>query len=346
MPLTVPGRPSLHPAGLRAQSSAREWGRREVAERGLIAVYFARRELMSLLERTRMGLGEMPSNAAWLLSRVLKPADAIGTAAESAAARARDQGRRVSGAVVDAAPVGGDSVEIRMKRAQDAGERAREAEERAVEAAQESKERADHARLVSERGRARVKEVDRETKRQVEQRVKQAQKDAEEAVERERRAAEADAEEQRQEVQEEVEDETEEAQREAEASQERAEELVEDATEKLAEARRLADEAAEAARAAAEEAHRHAQQLANEAEQQASDAEARVTAADQIRERSEATAKHIARELKRDTTNGGLESYTKPQLVELAASIGIEGRTNMTKDELVDAVAKASRATR
>ena len=34
---------------------------------------------MSLSERTRTGLREMPSNAAWLLSRVLKPADAVGT---------------------------------------------------------------------------------------------------------------------------------------------------------------------------------------------------------------------------------------------------------------------------
>ena len=41
-----------------------------------------------------------------------------------------------------------------------------------------------------------------------------------------------------------------------------------------------------------------------------------------------------------------LESYNKPELVELAASIGIEGRTNMTKGELVDAIAKASRTKR
>ena len=126
-------------------------------------------------------------------------------------------------------------------------------------------------------------------------------------------------------------------------SQQRAEELVEEATEKLAEARRLANEATDAARKAAEQAHRQAQQLADEAEQQASEAEARVSAAEQIREHSEATAKDTARALERDTTNGGLESYNKPELVELAAGIGIEGRTNMTKAELVDAIAKASR---
>ena len=83
---------------------------------------------MSLSERARTGLRDMPSNAAWLLSRVAQPV-------ESAAEGARDQRRRVSAAVVDAVPVGGDSVETRMKRAREAAERAREAEERAVEAA-------------------------------------------------------------------------------------------------------------------------------------------------------------------------------------------------------------------
>jgi colicin import membrane protein len=284
---------------------------------------------MSLLERTRTGLREMPSNAAWLVSRALKPADAIGSAAESAGAGARDRGRKVKAAVVDAAPIGGDSVEVRMRRAQDAGERAREAEDRAVEAARESKDLAAHVRQMSERGRARLKEVEQETSRQVKQRVAQAQK-----------AAEADAEGKRKEVQEEIDDEM------GDASQQRAEELVEDATEKLAEARRLADEAAEAARAAAEEANRQAEQIAGEADQHASDAEERVNVAEQLRGHAAATAKRTARELGGDLTNGGLESYKKPELVDLAASIGIKGRTNMTKGELVHAITNASRAKR
>ncbi len=301
---------------------------------------------MSLSKQTRTGLREMPSNAAWLLSRVLKPADAVGTAAESAAAGARDRGRKVRAAVVDAAPVGGDSVEVRMRRAQDAGERAREAEDRAVEAARESKDRADHARQVSERGRDRLLEVKRETSRHAKQRVAEAQKAADESVKRERQAADADAEERQREVQAEIDNEVEEAQRDAEESQQRAAELVEEATEKLAEARRLADEAAGAARTAAEEANRQAQQLAGEAQQQANDAEARVKATEQIRKKSQVTAKHTARELERDSTNGGLSSHNKPKLIELAASIGIEKRNTMTKGELVDAIAKASRTPR
>jgi hypothetical protein len=292
---------------------------------------------MSVFERTRTGLREMPSNAAWLVSQLTKPADAIG----GAAAGARDKGRKVTAAVVDAAPLG-DSVDIRAKRAHDAAERAREAEERAVEAARESKALAERAQAVSDRGRGRLSEVDRETNLQVKQRVTEAQKAAEEFVRRERQAAEADAEEQREEVAEEVGDEIAEAESEAEESQRRAEELVEDATQALAEARRLADEAAEAARSAAEEANRQAQQLESEAKQQATDAEERVNAAEELRERAAATAKRAAHELEREGTNG-LDAYKKPELVELAATIGIEGRTDMTKDELIDAITKAPR---
>ena len=279
----------------------------------------------------------MPSNAAWLLSQVVKPADAIG----GAAAGARDKGRKVPPAVVDAVPPG-DSVEIRVRRARDAAERAREAEERAVEAARESKALAERAGAVSDRGRARLAEVDRETSRQIKHRVAEAQKAAEEFVRRERQAAEEDAAEQREEVEEEVEDEIAEAETEAEESQRRAEELVEDATQALAEARRLSDEAAEAARSAAEEASRQAQQLENEAKHQASDAEARVNATEELRERAAAIAKLAAHELEREGTNG-LDAYKKPELVELAATIGIEGRTDMRKDELIDAITKAAR---
>jgi colicin import membrane protein len=285
-----------------------------------------------VLERTRDGLREMPSNAAWLLSRVFKPTAAIGTAAESAAAGARDRGRKLGAAVVDAAPVGGDSVEIRVRRAQEAAERAQQAENRAVEAARESKALADHARQVSERGRARVKEVERETSRHVKQRVAEAQRTADEFVKHEREAAEADAEAQQEEVQEEVDSDVDEAQRDAEASQHHAEELVEDATEAQAEARRLADEAVAGARSAAEEADRQAQLLTDDAVRQASNAEARVKATEQLREHSAAAARHTARELNRETTNGGLKAYNKPELIELAASIGIERRRSITRE--------------
>jgi hypothetical protein len=62
-----------------------------------------------------------------------------------------------------------------------------------------------------------------------------------------------------------------------------------------------------------------------------------------LRERAAAAARHTARELDRETVDGGLDAYKKPELVELAASIGIENRTNMNKDELVAAITKAAR---
>ena len=283
---------------------------------------------MSVVERTWTGLREMPSNAGWLLSR------------------ARDRRREVSAAVIDAAPIGGDSLEIRMKRAREAAERAREAEERAAEAGREAKESSEYVRQVSERGCARAAEVDRETSRSIKQRIAEAQKAADQLVERERQDAEEEAEEERQEVYAEVEEETEQAQLEAEEAQGRAEALVGDATSKLAEARRLAEEAAEVARAAADEAQRQANELAAEAEQHASDAQAQVEAAEQLREQPKATAKDTAGRLEGDAANGDLASHNKPELMELAASIGIEGRTNMSKGELVEAILKASRSNR
>jgi chromosome segregation ATPase len=290
---------------------------------------------MTVFERARTGLREMPSNAAWLLSKAANPA-------EGAASGVRDQGRRVTAAVVDAAPVG-DSVEIRVRRARDAAEHARDAEARAVEAAREAKGLAEIALHVSERGRARINEVERETSREVKQRVAEAERAAAELIRGEREAAEADAEDELREVEEEVEDEIAEATGEAEASQQRAEELVEDATEALAEARQLAEEAADAARAAAEDANRQAEQLRNEAEQRADETESRVKEAEQLRHGAAATAKQAARELDRETTEGGLDAYRKPELVELASTIGIEGRSSMTKDELVDAITKQAR---
>jgi hypothetical protein len=68
-----------------------------------------------------------------------------------------------------------------------------------------------------------------------------------------------------------------------------------------------------------------------------------VKAAEELRKRAVATAKHTARELDRETTDGGLDACKKPELVELAATVGIEKRTNMTKGELVDAIMKAAR---
>jgi colicin import membrane protein len=298
---------------------------------------------MSLLERARMGLREMPSNAVWLLSRALSPADAVEGAAGWAATSVRDQGRKIEAAVVDAAPLGGDSVDVRIRRARDAAERAREAEDRAREAAQDAKACAETVKEISERGRLRLQEAERQSDRDLKERVAEAEKTAQEFVQRERQAAETDAEEHRRQVAEEVENEIADAHREAEEARQGAEELVAEASDKLAEAGRLADEAAGAARATAEEAQRQAQELTHQAELQADAADAKVRTTEELRDELVTTAKQTARALNRETTNGGLGSFSKAELVDLAAGVGIRGRSTMTKKELVAALRRASR---
>lgn len=301
---------------------------------------------MSLLERARWGLRDMPSNASWVVSQLRGSSPTIGAVADEAASKARDQSRRFSEAVMDAVPSGEDSIQLRMKRAEDAAERARDAEERAVAAAQEAKERSDYALDVTQRGRAHVKEVNRNTQRGREQRIQQAEREAEELVRRERLAAEEDAERQRREAYEEVEAETKEAQRGAEEAKERAESLVGQAREAMLEAKRLADEAAEAAHTAAEEAQRRAKELARDAAQQARQAEARVSRAEELHVRSEATARQTATESGHVWINGDLGEYTKSDLIELASSVGIEARSKMPKNELIAAIRAASRESR
>src|SRR5215211_7754215 len=291
------------------------------------------RPLHWLSESAGTGLRELPSNAAWLLSQLL-PAESAGTAGAT-----RDTARRIMASVEDAAPVG-DSVETRMKRARAAAERAQKAEEDALAAAEESKRRSERARQLAESNRSQIAELKRELKRRVEQHVTEARRAAEEQVKQERAAVQADADEELAERQTEAEEETQAAQHDAEVAQQRAKELVAEASERLADARALAEEATRAARAAAEEAHRQAQQLADDAEQQARAADEKVGKA------SEVTAKDTTQRLAGNEIDGDLESRSKAELLDLAAAVDIEGRTNLTKAELVSEIKKASRTTR
>ena len=294
-----------------------------------------RRPLHWFSDSAGTGLRELPSNAAWLLSRML-PDEATGP---------RDTARKLRASIEDAAPMG-DSVETRMNRARAAAERAQRAEAEALAAAEEAKQSSDHARLVAESNRSEMAELKRELKRRVEHAVTEARRAADEQVQQERAAAQTDADEELEERQTEAEEETQAAQNDAEVTQQRARELVAEARERLAEARELADEATQAARAAAEEAHRQAQQLAADAEQQAKDADQRVAAAERVGKVTAATAEDTAQRLDSRQINGDLESHTKAELLDLAAAIDIEGRTTLTKAELVSAIKRASRTTR
>jgi colicin import membrane protein len=298
-----------------------------------------RRPLHWLSHNAGTGIRELPSNAAWLLSRML-PSEAAGPGAAT-----RDTARRIRASVEDAVPVG-DSVETRMKRARVAAERAQRAEEEAVAAAEESKRSSDHARLVADANRSQIADLKRDLKRRVDEAVREARRAADERIERERAAAQAGADEELEQRQNEAEAETRDARHDAEVKQQRAKELVAEAHERLVEARALADEATQAARAAAEEAHRQAQQLAADAEQQAKAADRRVAAAEQVGKAAAASSETTAQHLGRRPVNGDLESRTKGELLDLAAAMDIEGRANLTKAELISAIKRASRTNR
>src|SRR5215216_4381546 len=188
--------------------------RREAQGRGFMARPYPTRWLS---DQARLGLRELPTNAAWLLSRAVRPADAAG----SAAAGTRDKARKLRASL----PVG-DSVETRMKRARAAAERAQEAEDDALEAAQWSKESSDHVREVADSNRAWLAEVKREASRRAEQRVAEARREADEQVEQERAAARSEADEELETAQAEATEQIEAAKRDAEAVQQRAKDLL------------------------------------------------------------------------------------------------------------------------
>jgi hypothetical protein len=71
-----------------------------------------------------------------------------------------------------------------------------------------------------------------------------------------------------------------------------------------------------------------------------------VSRADELRDRSEAAARQTASDAGHVGANGDLKEYPKSDLMELASTIGIEGRTRMAKGELIAAIRSATRESR
>jgi hypothetical protein len=102
-----------------------------------------------LSSKARTGFKELPSNAAWVLSKAFEPTrPAAGGAAEAASSasdtvglagmKLKSRASKVMDSLVDNLPVvGNESVESLMRRADEASEEARSAEERAVALAEE-----------------------------------------------------------------------------------------------------------------------------------------------------------------------------------------------------------------
>jgi colicin import membrane protein len=325
-----------------------------------------------LSDQALLGLRELPTNAAWLLSQIQQ------AKAGPAAAGTREKARKLKTTVLEAAPVGesaetrdGDSVETRMERARAAADRAQEAEAEARKAARAAEESTKHLRELTESNRAWLAEVKRDLDGRAEERIAEAQRAAEaqvrdaqraaeelvartrrgadEHIEEERRAARSEADEDFAKVQAEATEEIDGARRDAEAAQQRADEHRAQSRE------RLADEAVQAARAVAEEAQRQAAQVAKDAEgqPQAGGEEGQpqaggeeVEAAKQVRVEADARTTGNGPKRQREQPDGNLESRSRAELLDIAASAEIEGRMRMSKQELISAISNVATAAR
>ena len=289
------------------------------------------------------GVKELPNNATWLLSKAVSTHDegSNGTRTPSATGLL-DMARSAGATVMDALP-GGDSIELRLQRARAAVAEAQEAEERAVQESLEAEREAQEAEQVAERCRDYVRDIEAEQERAVDARVDEARREAEARIDEARREAQAEAEQVVDRARQEAEGRAEEARQDAEAAHERARGRLEAARDKLVEARQLSEEAIEATRAAAEEAHRQSLQVAADAERMARSAEERVTEAEAVRASTSSTAGELTRQLNGVGSSSNLKSMTKQELLDLAAAQDVEGRSAMTKDQLVTALNRAAR---
>jgi hypothetical protein len=261
---------------------------------------------------------------------------------ERAIGEARDGAWRVSESIADAVPFGADSIDLRLHRAQEALEDAQRAERRALERVREADDLEARATAVAAEGRKRVQETKTAESAATKRRVTEARRRADAMVAEEREAAEADARRAVEEAAARSEGEHEDAERSASAARERAEAEMAAAQEQLAQARELADEAAEAARSAAEEAHRRARAMTERAEAQSRAAEARAAEADQARGSVTDETAAFVRRTEEAPVVDDLSDKTKPELLDLAASLDLDGRSSLTKDELVTAIRRAS----
>lgn len=314
----------------------------------------------TVTEQVKTGLKELPSNVFWVVSKMRHSSNvAAGNGQDmvhDARVRAREKAKDLKEAITEASPLGGDesagqrmrrardegSVEVRMEQARQAARRAETAEGKALALAREAEALAQHARQVGEEGTERIKQTEQGEERNVTEQLAEAKRDAEKMLEERERTARAEADHRVAEVRERAQAEAEAAQGEAEQAQARAEEAMGEATEAMAEARRRAEEAKRAAGEAAAQAQRQAEQLAAEADVQARDAEEQIEVAKEIRQRAEETAKEAAREIKSSSLPGDLESHTKEELLDLAAAMDLQGRSRMSKEELVSALSESS----
>ena len=228
-----------------------------------------------------------------------------------------------------------------MHRAREALEDAQRAEQQALRRVREANDLAEREKAVTADGRQRPPGGQEGRRRRDQAARRGGPREGRRHGGRGTPAAEADASGHVDEVAAQNEAEREEAARRAEEAHERAEAEMAAAQEQLAHARALADEAAEAARAAADEAHRRARAMTEQAEAQSRAADERATEADKARGSVVDQTAEFVREADAAPAAEDIADKTKAELLDLAASLEIDGRSAMTKDELVQAVRKA-----
>jgi uncharacterized protein YjbJ (UPF0337 family) len=123
----------------------------------------------------------------------------------------------------------------------------------------------------------------------------------------------------------------------------RQEERKGEAKEEQARAEARAEQAEQSAEQRQEDAERRAQEAAErEFEKADREAEQEQARADAVKDRADAKAAEV-NELERRTNPQALEdSATKDELYDEAQSLGIEGRSDMTKDELAEEISRRS----
>jgi colicin import membrane protein len=281
------------------------------------------------------GITEMPRNGAWVLSKMI---DSSGSPREGAASAAR----RVSATVADALP-GHDSVEARVKRAEVAVARAKQAEQAALADAREADSLAQAAKEVADQGRQRIREMTQDGKQEIERRAQEARRSLEREVAEERERAGREVADRLERIKSDVQDRTNKSRQDAEEAAARAQQRIAQAHEELARARALAAEATRAAQEAADQARQHARVVAEHADHDAA-------AAERVLDDSHSTEEALAHETARavgaeqaHTAPERLSERTKAELLQIAQPLDIAGARRMTKVQLVRSIQRASK---
>ncbi len=299
----------------------------------------ANRGLVSTLVH---GAKDIPRNASWLAAKAVPHehhSAGHDTTTNGTSPDLKGMAQRAGRAVRDAIPGTDSSVESGLARARESAEAAREAEDRAVAAAERAHALRERADEVSAEEKQRLTEVDAQQRAEIDRRVTLATQEAEEHVNQARSAAEADAEGVRDAEREASEARVAQARLEAEQAQEEAQQSYTEATERLALARTRAEEAAVLAQEAADRAKQDAERISAQVRQDQAQADAAVSAADGLKERTAKEAANVTRTIRR-TERPVLEEMSKSDLLHLAAERDVSGRSSMSKKQLAAALEK------